>query len=170
MTRIYQIVYLLMFLMQLNGQDMSSSNQVFHDSMSSSSLWQDMGYALYESSYNTELNSYNLEFSSQENRKVIISMINEEIISVKISRETTEDPGFNYEGGHYSFNLSDWLRKVQIPYDNYPFYLDSYAGSLEVQLQSILTFLNDAFYHSTLEPTMRGAEWGYFPSNWNSNK
>jgi hypothetical protein len=151
---------------------LSERNELFRNIIINADLFTSFGF-IHDGnipSFNDE--KYTIVFNSLKNRKIEITLMCGEIFVLSVLRETREDPGFNYEGGFYSFRLSHWLNWTQYPYDKnkYPFYQSSYDGDFEEKIEGFLTFLEKAFNDSTLLPTIKGEVWGYFPFDWGHHK
>ena len=155
---------------KLASQNLSNLNTAFQTAVLASSLWQSIGYVHDGLLPANDADRYIIKFNSNNNRTIELGIRNGEIFTVTILRETNEEAEFNYEGGHTYFFMSNWLSRTGYPYSQYPFYASSYTGSFEEKVQSFLQFLETAFHHPTLEGTIMGTEWGYFPFDWGTLK
>lgn len=156
----------------LEGQTLSEKNEIFKNIIVNAELFSNFNFSHEGSVPAFTDENYILEFNSSNNRTIKIKLLMGKIFGIKVSREIDEDPGFNYEGGFYSFNMTNWLAWAQYPYDEnqYPFYVSSYNGTFEEKVNGFLNFLENAFNHSSLNGTIQGTEWGYFPFDWGTHK
>jgi len=70
----------------------------------------------------------------------------------------------------YLKNVTQYQIEAKQPNNPYPFFIKSFSGTFEEQVEGFLTFLENAFNHPTLLGTIQGSEWGYFPFNWGTHK